>query len=705
MNAQQIAQATGLAEKRGGEWYGLCPVHPDKKPSLAITKRDGKLLFKCWRGCDQSAVFDAVKERGWLGNGIAPRDGSSTGASQTQALRKRAPIVDTYDYTDQTGTLLFQVCRREDKSFSQRRPDGNGGWDWSVPADIRTLYRLPEVIAAVEKGRRIFLTEGEKDVDRLTAEGLVATCNPGGAGKWESQYTETLRGGHVIILPDNDPPGKEHAEKVAGYLNDASASLKVIHLPDLTPKGDISDWLDSDGTISDLKLLIQSADEWVSTNIDATHVVSLTPGYSEDALASQFTELHGSTLRYTAVWGKWHQWTGERWAEDETLHVFDMARKICKQAVSDPELKPNQVNRICSAKVVAAVVALSRADRKHAARGEQWDADPFLLNMPGETINLQTGEVWPNRLDDYCSKMTAVKPGGGCPLWHEFLRVVADGDDDLIGYLRRLSGYALSGSVREHSFHFFWGTGRNGKSTFTGTLMGIMNDYARPVPVEVFLESKHSMHSTNIAQLHGIRLAVSPETGQGVPWNESRLSMLTGGEKITAHYMRQDNFDFQPTHTLICSGNHRPRIRGINEAMKSRIHLIPFTVTIPPDKRDKDLPEKLKEEWPGILEWMIQGTADWFAEGLNPPAVVVDATEEYFSNEDVVGKWIEDCCTVAEFAQGTSGSLYGNFKGWCETNREDCPSQRAFGDALEQRGHPRHRTGSGRFHKGIGINQ
>ena len=161
-----------------------------------------------------------------------------------------------------------------------------------------------------------------------------------------------------------------------------------------------------------------------------------------------------------------------------------------------------------------------------------------------------------------------------------------------------------------------------------------------------------------------------------------------------------------PTHTLMVFGNHRPKLRGINEAMKSRIHLIPFGVTIPPEKRDPQLPEKLKSEWSGILSWMIEGAVEWRASGLKPPPVVVEATEEYFNNSDTLGKWLEDCCKVVEYAKAPIGDLYESWDKWRAENGEYEISKQRFGDVLEERGFKREKGGAGvRLHAGLSLNQ
>jgi P4 family phage/plasmid primase-like protien len=173
---------------------------------------------------------------------------------------------------------------------------------------------------------------------------------------------------------------------------------------------------------------------------------------------------------------------------------------------------------------------------------------------------------------------------------------------------------------------FLHGTGANGKTVFTSAVSGIMGDYALAAPMDTFIESKIDRHPTELAMLRGARLVTATETEAGRYWNESRLKALTGGDMISARYMRGDFFQFAPTFKLMISGNYRPSLRNIDEAIRRRLHLIPFTVTIPPDERDPDLPDKMKAEWPGILQWMVDGCTDWRECGLAPPEAVTKAT-------------------------------------------------------------------------------
>jgi len=414
----------------------------------------------------------------------------------------------------------------------------------------------------------------------------------------------------------------------------------------------------------------------------------ISPEFSEDRLALRFTDRHGKDLRYVDEWGKWLAWTDTHWDIEKTLLAPHRAREICREAASECN-KPSESKAIVKWRTVNAVETMARSDRRIAAIINQWDADPSLLNMQKISIKLSTGVERPNNPLDYCTKITgaaAAPEGTPCPMWLSFLNTVMNGDADLIDYLQRVCGYCMTGSIKEHAMFFLYGTGANGKSVFINTLRGILGTYHTTAPIETFTVAHSTQHPTDLAGLRGARLVTAVETEEGRTWAESKLKAITGGDEISARFMRQDFFSFIPTFKLMIAGNHKPRLRSVDEAMRRRFHLIPFSVTIPPNKRDKDLAEKLKAEWPAILRWMVAGCLIWQRDGLNPPQAVIEATNKYLETEDSIGTWIEERCECKPSYKDTSANLFASWKTWAELNGEFVGSQKQFSEKLQGRG-------------------
>jgi putative DNA primase/helicase len=270
------------------------------------------------------------------------------------------------------------------------------------------------------------------------------------------------------------------------------------------------------------------------------------PAFSYDALALRFADAHFYRLKFVAAWGRWLSNQGTHWQFDDTMAAFDQVRVTCRRAAAECN-KPKVATTIASAKTVAAVKRLAKADRRIAGTIDQWDADPWLLNTPDGVVDLRTGRMRPHNANDYMTKITAVGPGDNCPLFLAFLSTITANDPELIAYLRRALGYALSGDTREHALFFGYGTGANGKSILLSTVSGILGAYHRSAPIETFTTNNGDRHPTDLPGLRGARLVSATETEEGRRWAESRIKQLTGGDVASARFMRQDFFEYTPS--------------------------------------------------------------------------------------------------------------------------------------------------------------
>ena len=631
-------------------------------------------------------------------------------ATPSKASRKEAPVDDLgpatakWDYLDPAGKLIAVVYRYDPPGRKKEfRP-----WDArrrkTAPPDPRPLYHQPGIVGAAQ----VVLVEGEKCAQALIDAGITATTAMHGANApVDKTDWSPLAGKAVLIWPDRDKPGWEYATLAAQAI--LSAGAKTCHI--LYPPEEAADGWDAADAVAegfDVAAFLTHGPRLQMHDVaeDAEPVVSSDESVwgTEDALALAFTRRYHRDWRYVAAWGRWLVWDGHRWRTEDTLAATDLIRCVCRHAAVHAD-NPRIASKLATSGTVGGVERLARADRRHAATTAEWDADPWLLNTPGGVVDLKTGRQRTHDRADRMTKITTATPSGDCPIWRQFLVEVTGGDADLQAYLQRMAGYTLTGSTQEHALFFLYGTGANGKSVYVNTLATILGDYAANAPMDTFMETRTDRHPTDMAGLRGARFVAAIETEQGRRWAESKVKNLTGGDKISARFMRQDFFEFFPQFKLVVAGNHKPAIRNIDEAMKRRLHLIPFTITVPPERRDKHLQQKLLAERDGILAWAVQGCLDWQRLGrLDPPQQVLEATEEYFEAEDALGRWLDERCVRESNAKSLAAELFNDWKQWADATGEFIGSQKRFSDLLIARGVEKWRNTVGlRGFRGIGL--
>ena len=426
---------------------------------------------------------------------------------------------------------------------------------------------------------------------------------------------------------------------------------------------------------------------------------------SDDDLATLFVD-QNPDMRYVAKWGKWLHWDGQVWAHDDMLTVLSMAREMMRIFAASAE-DDKQRRRLLAEARINAVASLARSDRRTASSVDQWDQDDLILNTPSGLIDLQTGEIRPHRPEAHCSKITAHGVvAGGCDLWVRFLLRVCGGDKDLMRFLQRVIGYCATGLTREHAMFFCYGTGANGKGTFLNMICYVLHAYAVVAPMDVFIESSQERHPTELAMMAAKRVVVAQETEEGRKWAESKVKAMTGGDPITARFMGKDFFTFLPKFKLLIAGNHKPALRNIDEAIRRRFHLIPFTVTVPKEERDPELFSKLKGEAEGIMQWIVNGAVEYFRIGLAPPACVVEATREYFEDEDLFSAWVKECCDVGdpEFWEPRA-RMFASWKAFAEASNMRAGDAKALVAKMTTAGFTPKRATSreGRYWEGIRL--
>ena len=314
-----------------------------------------------------------------------------------------------------------------------------------------------------------------------------------------------------------------------------------------------------------------------------------------------------------------------------------------------------------------------------------WDRNPMLLGTPRGTVDLTTGALRPSDPTDGITKLTAVAPAARAeaPTWLSFLNDATNGDGELIHFLQQWCGYCLTGDVSEHALLFLYGPGGNGKSVFLNTVAGAMLDYHVTAPMETFTASNSDRHPTDLAGLRGARLVAVSETEEGRAWAESKIKGVTGGDPVSARFMHQDYFEYKPLFKLTIIGNHKPRLRNVDDAVRRRFNIVPFIHK--PANPDPRLEDKLRSEWPAILRWAIDGCLDWQKDRLVRPKVVTDATAEYFDDQDSFSQWLEECCDVEignRYKTATSDDLFASWSGHARAAGIEAGTKIAFGEKL-----------------------
>lgn len=407
---------------------------------------------------------------------------------------------------------------------------------------------------------------------------------------------------------------------------------------------------------------------------------------TEHGVAQEFARRHGQNLRYCHDTGAWFRWTGHRWQQDKTKLAFHWARHLSAELSRPAPFKTKAVTG--KAAFAGAVERFAQADRTFAVMSEIWDADPFLLGTPTGVVDLRTGKLRKAERKDYITRQAMVAPdfSGGRQLWDRFLAEATLGDTGLQRFLQQVAGYCLTGDVREHALFFVYGPGGNGKSVFLNVLTGLMGDYATTAAMDTFTASVTDKHPTDLAMLKGARVVSASETEEGRAWAESRIKQMTGGDPIRARFMRQDFFEYRPQFKLIIVGNHKPVLRNVDDAARRRFNIIPFVHK--PQAPDRQLEQKLRAEWPAILAWAIEGASDWLNNGLVRPAVVAEATNEYFTEQDSVRQWVEECCdTGGRGLCATTAALFASWSVYAMANGEKPGSAKWFSQILHRHGY------------------
>lgn len=693
----------GLKSVGANKWMSLCPAHADSKPSLSIIKRpDGFLFLKCFAGCSFQSIIKELN--------------MNNGHNDSKRI-----IDKVYSYTDECGNIVHRTVRYKPKSFSQQRPDEHGNWVNNLEGVKTVLYNLPNVIKANE----IIVVEGEKDVDNLIALDFTATTNPMGAGKWKPRYSKVFKNKKVVIIPDNDKPGRDHALNIASQLHKVAWSVKILELPGLPEKGDVTDFINiqpsSAAAHERLSIMIEGCKEWMPEIKSESSIIfpSNSSNYkfplTEVGNAERLVKSYGSKIRYCPHLKNWFIWNGKAWKGDDIQKIKSLAKLTVRAIYTEitkglTSQEANEISKHAQRSEtdyrINSMINLAQSEPGIAILPIELDHDPWLFNCQNGTVNLQTGVLQPHSPADFNSKISSVifDPNAQCPVFLDFLNRIFSTNQSLISYIQRILGYSLTGDSREQCFFMLYGSGANGKSTLLEIFRTLMGNYARNAAISTFLVQKNSSIPNDIAYLHGARFVSSIELEHGKSLSEAFVKQVTGGDIITARQLYKEFFEFTPAFKVFIATNHKPNVHGTDEGIWRRIRLIPFEVAIPESERDKNLLQKLKNELSGIFNWTLKGCLDWQKFGLGDPQEVVSATQLYRNEMDVIGDFIDDCCVLQPDAIVKFNDLYVAYCDWCKTLCEDPLTDIQFGKSLTERGYPKKRTTRGKsLRLGIGL--
>jgi putative DNA primase/helicase len=405
---------------------------------------------------------------------------------------------------------------------------------------------------------------------------------------------------------------------------------------------------------------------------------------TEDSAAQEFVDLHENELRYDHNVRKWYRWNDNYWVRDDTALAFHWSRELARRLAQDQDNRARYITSKVS--FAANVEKFARCDPRMAVTRDYWDPDKYLLGTPGGTVDLRTGDLRPASPVDLITRQAAVAPAvsAHCPNFMEFLQQACNGNADLIRYLQMFGGYCLTGDTKEHALLFIFGDGGNGKGVLQRVLGNIMGSYTATATMDTFMSSNQDKHSTDIASLANARLVMASETEEGRAWAEAKIKQMTGGDIIKARFMRKDNFEFLPEFKLFLIGNNQPNLKQVDNAIRRRFNIIPFVYK--PPQVDHNLEElKLKPEWRAILRWFIEGCLMWQRKGLVRPRVVVEATEEYFGEQDLLKQWIEECCDLKVTLWDTTRNLFSSWSDWMTERGENPGTQTRLTQTLKKR--------------------
>jgi putative DNA primase/helicase len=638
-------------------------------------------------------------------------------------------FVTAYHSKNIGGEPMFIVIRRDLPNGKEIFPlyFTGGSWVKGLPPSIgKTRPLVP-----FDQGKTILIVEGEK-CQSLAARSLKeysVTTWHGGAVAARMIDISGLNGSDVILWPDNDDPGMTAMIDLAARLKSIQCRVRMVNVPFGKPKAwDIADCLSEELGLQNAIALLEASRPMSSEElgVEAPRAAeAIDRNESDLGNAERFIDRYGKIIRFNTDKKRWCIWGTGRWSDREQSEITPMVKETIRSiADEDPDRAKYALD--CESRTrIKAMLELASLEPGVSIHETDFDLHPMILNCRNGILDLKENKIIEHDPKLMCSMMTNIeyKPEARAPRFKQFLSEITRGRKDIEDFMQRWFGYALTGDVSAQTFAIFYGNGANGKSTLVELISRILGDYVRTAPPETFIQKPVGGIPNDVASLRGSRLVLATETDANAKLAESKVKGMTGGDTVVARFLHGEFFQFSPTWKIIISTNHRPRISGADYGIWRRIVLVPFDFVAIGDTLDYDLPRKLWEEREGVLSWMVEGCHQWMEggggrTGLGIPPVLLEETQEYREDEDIIGRFVKSRCitdlndplkrTKSQIIVGAT-ELYQKFIAWAEEDGERYAAkmtQTSFGRAMRERGYnsefDRHRR---KIYEGIQIDR
>ena len=715
-----------IKSETGGTYAAICPAHEDSDPSLHISQGDKGIVCHCKTGCTTEQIVTAIglkladlfdnplpnveggkkiRDKGGLTVGnLARNKGFPIAYLEGWGLTNSTLDKDKGDYIIRWKEVRIPYHREDGSNARPRRRmslDGKRKFCWGgTKDDAMAPYGLQNLQLARDL-KALVLVEGESDVWSLHFHGYPVLGLPG------AKCTGCLRASHireinkVYIFQEPGEAGETFVAECKRKLMKFKKFKGEIFKMELSAWGDPSELHMEDGDN-----FRKHFDEAVSAAVPLLHG----PASPDNVEKAEYTGLpltdtgnaerlvrrHGDKLRFMGARGQWIVWDGKHWRLDNKSHqsyITDTTRTIAQEAaaVDDPDLADalrQHSRRSESASAIRSMEFIGA--RMLSVDPNEMDTYPFLFNCLNGILDLKTMELHDHdpAMMMQCLANVTYDPEATCPRWDQFVLEVMSGDQEMVDFLQRIFGYAMTGSTAEEVMFFFYGAGRNGKTKFLEVIREIMGSYSEVASMGTLIEDplKRAGPSNDVAKLAHARYVTYSETSIGQHLNEGLIKSLTGGDVITARFLHREFFTFSPGFKLFMISNHKPRVKGGDDGIWSRILLIPFLKKFEGENQDKNILEALVKEKSGILNWMIKGCQKWLESGLQVADSCKKATLQYEYDSDLIGQFVESEIVQMPNCRETIADMYEIYRMWCEKTGENAFTKRNFNVRLEEKG-------------------